>query len=127
MDALGLEPGLLREPAQDEECARAGERPAARVQEEVRAVAAVEVGAAEREVAANGLGGRAAERDEPLLSSLADDADDAVVEVDGALLEADRLGHAQPGSVQKLDERAVPERARRRAGRGVDQPLGLDG
>ena len=51
MDALGLEAGPLGEAAQDQEGSRARERPALRVQEELRPVAAVEVGAAVREVA----------------------------------------------------------------------------
>ena len=85
---------LLRELSQDEERARARQRPAAGVQEELGPVAAVEVRAAEREVAPDGLRRRAAERDETLLPALAERADDARVEVDRALLEADRLGHA---------------------------------
>jgi hypothetical protein len=42
MDAPGVEPGLLGESAQDQEGARARQRAAARVQEQVLAVAAVE-------------------------------------------------------------------------------------
>ena len=37
----------------------------------------------------------------------------AVVEVDAALLEPDRLRDAQPGAVEQLDERPVAQRARR--------------
>ena len=43
VDALGLEPCLLGEPAQDEEGAGAGQRAALRVQEELGPEAAVEV------------------------------------------------------------------------------------
>ena len=67
---------------------------AAGVQEELRPVAAVEMGPAEREIASRRLGGGAAERHEALLSPLAEDAHDPLVEVDAALLEADRLGDA---------------------------------
>src|SRR5688500_14679144 len=63
VDSLRLEPGLLGEAAQDQEGAGAGERPAARVQEELGPVAAVEVGAAERDVAAQRFDRGAAERD----------------------------------------------------------------
>jgi hypothetical protein len=80
---------------------------------------------AEREVAAHGFGRRPPERDEPLLAALAEHANHALVDRDAALLEADRLGHAQSGSVQELDERAVAQRARRRPRGGVDEPLGL--
>ena len=72
VDAAGLEAGLLGEPAQDQEGAGAGQRAALRVQEELGPVAAVEVGAAAREVAAERLDRRAADRDDPLLVPLAD-------------------------------------------------------
>jgi hypothetical protein len=52
MDAARLETGLFGSAAQDQECARACERSALRVQEELGAVAPVEVGASAREVAA---------------------------------------------------------------------------
>jgi hypothetical protein len=103
VDTLRLEPGLARETAQDEEGAGAGEGAAARVQEELWSIAAVEMRPAEREVATRSLCGGAAEGHQALLASLANDADDPVVEVDGALLEADCLGDAQPRSVQELD------------------------
>src|SRR5919198_2784635 len=54
VDALGLEPGRGREPAQDQEGACPRQRPALRVQEELGAAAAVEVRAAAGEVAAGG-------------------------------------------------------------------------
>ena len=77
------------------------------------------------EVAAERLGGLAADRDDPLLVSLADAADEAVVERDRRLLERDGLGDAEAGAVEELDERAVAEVARLRAGGGLDQALGL--
>ena len=127
VDAARLEPGDRGQPAQDQEGARAGQRPALRVQEELGAVAAVEVGAAAREVAAQRLDRWPPDRDDALLAALADDAHEPVVEVDAALLEPDRLGDAQPRAVEQLDERAVAQRSRRRAVRGPDQPLGLAG
>ena len=89
MDALRLEAGLLGEPAQDQERAGAGERPALRVEEELGPVAAVEVRPAAGEVAAQRLGRLPADRDDALLAALADRAHEAVVEVDAALLEPD--------------------------------------
>ena len=125
MDATGLEAGPFGELPQDEERAGAGQRAAACVQEEVGTVAAVEVWAAEREIAADGLGGRAAERNETLLAALSQHADDALLDRDAALLEPRGLRDAQPGSVEQLHERAVAERARRRADGGVDESLRL--
>ena len=125
--AAGLEAGALCELAQDEECAGPRERASARVEEELGAVAAVEMRAAEREVAANGLGGRSSERYEPLLPALAEDANDALLERDARLFEPGRLRHAQPGAVEELDERAVAKRARGRPDGGVDESLGLGG
>lgn len=125
MDALGLEPGLPGEAPQDQEGARPGQRPAAGVQEQLGPVAPVEVGAAERQVAAHRFRSRTPERDEPLLTALAERADDPLLQVDSAPLEADGLRDAQPGSVQELDERAVAQRARRRPGGGLDQPFRL--
>ncbi len=123
--AARLEARTLRELAEDEERTGPRERAAARVQEELRAVAAIEVGATEREVSANGLGSGSSERHEPLLPALAEDADDALLERDARLLEPGGLRHAQPGAVEELDERAVAKRPRRRPDGGVDQPLGL--
>ena len=90
---------------------------AARVQEELRAVAAVEVRPAAREVAAQRLGGVAADRDDALLAALADHADEPVVEVDAGPVEPDRLRDPEAGAVEQLDERLVAERARLRAAR----------
>src|SRR3954447_2735847 len=91
VDAVRFEPGPLGDPAQDQERARAGQRPALGVQEQLRAMAPVEVGAAAGEVAAERLGGGATDRDDPLLVALADAADDSLVEVDPRPLEPDRL------------------------------------
>ena len=125
VDASGLEARALRELAEDQEGAGPRERAAARVQEEVWAIAAVEVGATEREVAANGLRGGPSQRHEPLLPALAENADDAFLEGDARLLEPGRLRHAQPGAVEELDECAVAKRARRRPDGGVDESLRL--
>ena len=127
MHAAGLEAGALGEPAEDEERAGARQRAAACVEEEVGAMTAVEVGASEREVAAQRLGGRPAERDEAFLAALADDAHHAGLEVDRAARQAERLGDAEAGAVEELHQGAVAHRARRRADRGVDEALGLCG
>ena len=59
-----LETGTVGQPAQDEKRAGAGQRAAARIEKQIRAVTTVEVRPADREVAAQRLGGRPAERDE---------------------------------------------------------------
>ena len=125
MDATRLEPGAVGQLAQDEEGAGAGERASTRVQEELRAVPPVEMRAAQREIAANGFGGRSTERHEALLAALSDHADDPLLDRDAAFLEAGCLGHAQPCAVEQLHERAITKRAWRRPDRGVDEPLGL--
>src|SRR5919106_6873991 len=123
VDLRGVEPGLGGKAAEDEECAGACERAALRVQEELRAVTAVEVGPSAGEVAAEGLGRLRPEGDDPLLVALADAADEPALEVDAAPLEPDRLGDAQPGAVEELDEGTVAERARRDPVGGVDQAV----
>src|SRR5688572_6294179 len=125
MDELGLQPGRRGQPAQDEEGPTAREPAALCVQKELRAVPAVEVRPAACEVAAQRLHRLGAERDDPLLVSLADAADCAPVEVYAAALETDGLAHPEAGAVQELDERAVAEAPRRRAVCGVDQALDL--
>ena len=71
-------------------------------------------GLPEREVAAQRLGRRPSERDEPLLAALADDADDAALEVDRRLDEPDRL------RARGARRRRAARRARGRAStRGV--------
>ena len=107
VDAPGLEAGLLGEPLQDQERARAGQRAALGVQEQLGPVAAVEVGPAAGQVAPQRLDRLAPDRDDPLLAALAEHADHALVEVDAVLLEARRLGDAQAGAVEELDERGV--------------------
>src|SRR5579864_3006501 len=94
VDALRLEPGRGRQPAEDEERARTGERAALRVQEELGPVAPVEVRPPAGEVAAEGLDRLAADRDDALLRALAEAADEPAVEVDRRLVEAERLAHA---------------------------------
>src|SRR3954447_4152406 len=123
VDSLRVEAGLLGELAQDQEGAGPRQRPAARVQEQLRPVPRVEERTAAREVAPQRVGCRAPERDDALLAALADTADEPLLEVDAALLEADGLADAQPRAVEELNERGVAERARRGAGRRVDQPL----
>ena len=68
---------------------------------------AVEVWAAEREVAAHGLRRRAAERHDPFLVALAHDADEPGVEVDRRARELHGLRDPQSGAVEELDESAV--------------------
>ena len=87
MDAAGLEAGTVGELAQDEEGAGAGERASARVQEELRAVAAVEVRAAEREIAPHGLRGRPPDGTSRSFPPFAEHADDAFLDGDAALLQ----------------------------------------
>src|SRR6186997_1488796 len=104
MDAARLEPCLLGQPPENEEGARAGQRPALGVQEELRLVAAVEERAAPGEIPAQGIDRAAAERDDALLVALAHRPHEPLVEVDSGALEADRLAHAKPGAVEELDE-----------------------
>jgi hypothetical protein len=125
VDAAGLEAGALGQLAEDEKGARAGQSAAARVQEQLRPVAPVEVRPPEREVAAHRLGRRTPERHEPLLAALPQHAYDPVLERDAVLLQARGLGDAQAGSVEELDESSVAQRARRRPDGGVDEALGL--
>ena len=117
MHAAGLEARAVGELAQDEKGAGAGQRAAAGVEEEIGPVAPVEMRATERHVAAERLGRRPAERDEPLLVALPDDAHDPGLEVDRRLAQADGLGDPQPRAVEELDEGAVAQRTRRRSPR----------
>ena len=109
MHALRVEPRLLGEPPKDQERARAGEAAAAGVQEQLRAVTRVEIRTAAREVAAQRLDRRPADRDDALLAALADDAHEPPVEVDAGLAEPDRLRDAETGAVEQLDERVVAQ------------------
>lgn len=105
--ASGLEAGSIRELAEDQERTGAGQRTATGIEEELGPVPAVEVRTAEREVSPHGLRGRPPERDQALLVSLAEDPDHSLVEGDATLLEPDRLGNAEAGSIEQLDERTV--------------------
>jgi hypothetical protein len=125
MNASRLEPSSTGKLPQDEEGPGARKRPAADVQEELGPVTTIQVRPAEREVPSNRLCCRAPERYEALLVSLSEHADDPLLERDATLLESDRLGHAQSGSVEKFDERPVAQRSRARAGGRVDEVLGL--
>ena len=127
MYALWLETGAVGQLAQDEECAGSRERAAARVQEELRPVAPVEVRPPQREVAPHRLRSRPPERHEPLLAALAEHPHDALLDGDAALLEPDGLRDTQPGAVEELDERAVAKSTRRGSRCSVDQPFRLRG
>src|SRR5688572_9951843 len=125
VDPFRVEARLRREPPDDQEGAGACERAALGVEEDLRAVAPVEVGAPAGEVAPQRLDRLVPERDDALLVALAEAAHGAVLEVDAAALEPDRLAHADATAVQELDERAVAQAPRRRAVGGVDQALDL--
>ena len=125
VDALRLEPRLSGQLSQDEERPCAGERAAAGVEEELGAVAAIEVGSTEGEVPSNRFRGRPPEWNEALLSALPEDADDSLLDVDGAPVQPDRLRDPQSGAVEKLDQRPVAPRARRRPDRRLDEALRL--
>ncbi len=127
MHAARLEACAVGELSEDQERACASQRAAADVEEQLRPVAAVEMWAAEREISTNGLRSRTPEGDEALFISLPEDADDPLLEGDATLLESDRLGHAQAGAVQELDESPIAQRARAGAGSGVYEALGLRG
>jgi hypothetical protein len=91
MDTLGLQARLRRELAQDQEGPGPCQGPALGVQEQLRAVAAIQVRAAATEVTPKRLDGLASDRDDPFLPALADRPDESLVEVDAALVEADGL------------------------------------
>src|SRR5439155_5605964 len=86
VDARRVEAGLRGPPPEDEEGPGARERTSLGVEEELRAVAAVEVGPSAREVAAESLCRLPADRHDPLLVPLADTANEAVVERDAAFV-----------------------------------------
>ena len=62
------------------------------------------------QVAGDGVRRLLAERHDALLAALAAHAHELLLEVDVAEVEPDRLGAAQPGRVDELDERAVAQR-----------------
>ena len=69
-----------------------------------------------------------AERDDALLAALAAaDVHELLLEVDVAEVEADGLGAAQPGGVDELDERAVPQRDRPVSLERLERALDLGG
>ena len=107
MDPRRFEAGFLGQAAQDQERAGARQRAALGVEEELRAVALVEVRPAAAQVAAERVGGAAPERDDPLLAALADRADEPFFQIDAVSLEPDRLADAQARAVEELDESAV--------------------
>ena len=109
VNASMLEAGPVGELPEDQKRSSARQWAAARVQEELRPVTTIQVRPAEREVPSNRFCGRAPERYEAFLVSLAEHADDPLLERDATLLESNRFGHAQPGSVEKLDERPVAQ------------------
>jgi hypothetical protein len=109
MNSLGLEARLLGQLAEDEEGPGPRQASALGVEEELRAVAPVEVRPAACEVTPECLHGLPTDGDDPLLPALADRPDETLIEVDAGLVEADRLAHAEPRSVEQLDERAVAE------------------
>jgi hypothetical protein len=125
VDAVGLEPGLAREPPQDQKDPCPCERASVRVEEDLLPGAAFEERAAAREVAPQGVHGLAPDGDHTLLVSLADAADEPVLEVHGLPVERDRFAHAQTRAVEELGDRAVAESARCRADRRVEEPLDL--
>src|ERR671919_261771 len=127
VDARRVEPCLAGQPAQDEEGSGAGQPTALGVQEELRAVAPVEVGAATGEVPAEGLDRLVAEWHDPLFVALADAAHEPVLEVDRAPVEPHGLADAQAGAVEELHESSVAEGAGRRPPGGVDQALHFAG
>ena len=90
-------------------------------------MAAVEVRTAERQVAPHGFSRGTADRNDALLVALSQHAHDASLEVDRRLLQPERLGHAQPGTVEQLDESPIAHRPGGRPVGRVDQPLGLGG
>ena len=106
----GSSPAVVGEPAQDQERARARQRAALRVQEELGPVAPVEVRPAAGEVAAQRLDRLPPDRDDPLLAALADHAH-----------ERGRRGRRRPSRARSPPRRAGPRRraARRAPGRAA--------
>src|SRR5712691_1170895 len=107
MDPPRLQPRLGGELAEDQEGTGAREAAALRVEEELRTVAHVQERAPSSQVTPEGLRGLPADRHDPLLRALADAADNAGVEVDTRLLQADGLADPQAPAVQELHESAV--------------------
>src|SRR5439155_21639683 len=125
MDAFGLQTRLRGKAAQDQEGAGPCQGSAARVQEQLGAMACVEKRAPAREIAADRFDGRTTDRHDAFLASLAERAHDPRLEVDVALPETDGFTDAQPGAVEELDERTVTVGSWRCSRGGLDQPLRL--
>src|SRR4051794_28072285 len=88
-DTLGLEARDLRETPEDEEGAGACERAALRVEEELGAVAPVEVRPSAGEIAAKRIDGFPPDGDDALLRALSDRAHEPSLEIDAGALEPD--------------------------------------
>jgi hypothetical protein len=127
VDPLRLEPGLLGQPAEYQEHSGPGQASTLGIEEELGPVSPVEVRAPAREVTADRVRGGTPERDDPFLRALAGRSDEALLEIDIRLTEADCFSDPQPGAVEKLDQGAIAECTRRRTGRGIDQALGFGG
>src|SRR6266545_6809128 len=82
VDPLGVESGLAGQLPEDQERTCAREGPSLSVQEEVGAMAAVEIRSPPGEVAAERFRRLTPQRNDPLLVALPDAAHEAVVEVD---------------------------------------------
>ena len=129
--AGGRDPARARpfgEAPKDQKGARPGERPAAGVEEEVGSMPAIEVRAAECEVAAHRFDRRPPERHDPLLAALAEHADDAARR--GRSTCGRGRPSRRPADRRRRGARRAPGRASRRGVMpvgGVDQPLGLGG
>jgi hypothetical protein len=93
VDATRLQAGGSGEASEDEEGSRPGERTALGVEEELRAPAAVEVRAATGEIAAERVGGLAADRNHALLRPLPEATDEPAFEIDRGTVEPDGLAH----------------------------------
>src|SRR5262249_26260427 len=125
--AVGLQAGPLGEAPQDEERASPSQWAAPRIQEELGPVAAVEVGPATREGAAQGLRRLPSHGHDALLASFAETADEPPVQLHPTPLEPESLRDAQAGAVEELHERGVPQVARARPSGRLYEALGLGG
>ena len=98
-----------------------------RIEEQLLAVAPVEVGPAVREITAEGVRCLAPDRYDSFLAAFAEGADEPVLEIHGLLVEPYRLADAQAGAVQELGECAVAEVSRRCSRGRVEKALDLGG
>src|SRR5689334_11368103 len=125
MHTFWFQAGLRRKPSENQECTGTRQPTPLRVQEELGTVPRIQIRPAAAEIPSQCLRGLPADRYDAFLRALADAADEPSVEIDAGLVQAHRFADAQPRAVEKLDERAVTERARRRTVRGFDEPFGL--